>query len=218
MPTRDRRLDRARATSRRLIASAIAEIKAARVRSGVSQEDLGRAVGMSASQVGRFERGQLRDVSIEKVCRLSAGVGLDPSLRLYPGGDPIRDVAQVRLLDRMRARVAPAFRWRTEVPLSIRDDLRAWDAVLDGTGCVDSVEAETRLNDVQATERRILHKHRDDGSVRHVFLLVADTHANRAALAVAREGLRGNFPLDTREALASLASGRCPGVNAMIIL
>lgn len=218
MTTRDRRLDRARATSRRLIASAISEIKAARVRAGVSQQDLGRAVGMSASQVGRLERGQLHDVSIEKVCRLSAGVGLDASLRFYPGGDPVRDIGQVRLLGRMRGRVAPAVRWRTEVSLPIRDDLRAWDAVVDGTGCVDSVEAETRLHDVQATERRILHKHRDDGSVRHVFLLVADTRANRAVLAVAREGLRGNFPLDTREALAALANGRCPGANALIIL
>ena len=218
MPTRDRRLGRALATSRRLITIAMSEINAARVRAGVSQEDLGRAVGMSASQVGRFERGQLQDVSIEQVCRLSVGVGLVPSLRLYPGGDPIRDVAQARLLGRMRVRVGPPVRWRSEVPISLRDDLRAWDSVLDGTGCIDGVEAETRLGDVQATERRILQKHRDDESVRHVFLLIADTRANRAALAVTREGLRGNFPLDTREALASLANGRCPGANAQIIL
>jgi transcriptional regulator with XRE-family HTH domain len=218
MPTRDRRLNRARTTSRRLITTAITEITAARVRAGISQEDLGRAVEMSASQVGRFERGQLRDVTIEKVCRLSAGVGLEASLRLYPGGDPIRDVAQVRLLERMRARVGPAVRWRTEVPLLAQDDLRAWDAVIDETACVDGVEAETRLSDLQATERRIMLKHRDDASVHHVFLLVADTRANRAALAVAREALRGNFPLDTREALASLVNGRCPGANALIIL
>ncbi|MEA2576831.1 MAG: Helix-turn-helix domain [Chloroflexota bacterium] len=196
----------------------MAEIKLARIRAGVSQKDVGHAVDMSASQVGRFERGQLQEVTIEQVCRLSVAVGLEVSLRLYPDGDPIRDAAQVRLLERLRARIAPSVRWRTEVPLFGRDDSRAWDAVSDGTGCVDGIEAETRLSDVQATERRIMLKLRDDASIQHLFLLVADTRANRAALAIGRESLRGNFPLDTREVIASLAAGRCPGANGLIIL
>jgi transcriptional regulator with XRE-family HTH domain len=196
----------------------IADIRLARIRAGISQKDVGHAVDMSASQVGRFERGQLQEVTIEQVCRLSAAVGLAVSLRLYPDGDPIRDAAQVRLLERLRARTGGNVRWRTEVPLRGRDDSRAWDAVVDGTGCVDGIEAETRLSDLQATERRIMLKLRDDASVQHVFMLVADTRANRAALAVGRESLRGNFPLDTREVIASLASGRCPGANGLIIL
>lgn len=196
----------------------MADITAARVRAGISQKDVGRAVGMSASQVGRFERGQLQDVTIEKVCRLGAAVGLEASLRLYPDGDPIRDAAQVRLLERLRERTGAGVHWRTEVPLIGRDDPRAWDAVAHGTGCIDGVEAETRLSDVQATERRVMLKLRDDVSIRHVFMLIADTRANRAALTLGREGLRGNFPLDTRELLASLANGRCPGANGLIIL
>jgi hypothetical protein len=104
------------------------------------------------------------------------------------------------------------------VPLFGRDDSRAWDAVADGTSCVDGVEAETRLSDLQATERRIMLKLRDDASIQHMFMLVADTRANRAALAVGRGPLRANFPLDTREVIASLAAGRCPGANGLIIL
>jgi transcriptional regulator with XRE-family HTH domain len=200
------------------MARAIADIKTARVRSGISQKDVGRAVNMSASQVGRFERGQLHDVTIGKVCRLSAAVGLEASLRLYPDGDPIRDAAQVRLLERLRNRIGAEVRWRTEVPLFGRQDARAWDAVADGTGCVDGIEAETRLSDIQATERRIMLKVRDDTSIHHVLMLVADTRANRAALALGRETLRGNFPLDTRDVLASLANGRCPGANGLIII
>jgi transcriptional regulator with XRE-family HTH domain len=218
MPTRDRPLNRAQATARRLVANAIAEIKAARVRAGISQRDLGRAAAMSASQVGRFERGQLQNVTIQKVCRLSAAAGLQANLRFYPDGDPIRDAAQVRLLERLRIRVGRDVRWRTEVPLVGRDDARAWDAVADGTGCVDGIEAETRLSDLQATERRVTLKYRDDESVHHVFMLVADTRANRAALALGRQTLRGNFPLDTREVLASLSDGRCPGANGLIII
>lgn len=173
---------------------------------------------MSASQVGRFERGQIQEVTIGKVCRLSAAVGLVASLRLYPDGDPVRDAAQVRLLERLRARIDPSFRWRTELPLLGRDDLRAWDAVADGTGCTDGIEAETRLSDLQATERKIMLKLRDDASINHVFMLVADTRANRASLAFGRDTLRGNFSLDTREILSSLAKGRCPGANGLIIL
>jgi transcriptional regulator with XRE-family HTH domain len=218
MPTRDRCLTRARATSRRLVAGATSDIKNARIAAGISQKDLGRAAGMSASQVGRFERGQIHFVTVDKICRLSAAVGLEASLRLYPDGDPIRDAAQVRLLERLRVRLSSNVRWRTEVPLFAGNDPRAWDAVADGTGCVDGIEAETRLGDIQATERRIMLKHRDDASVRHVFMLVADTRANRAALALGRETLRGNFPLDTREAIASLANGRCPGANGVVII
>lgn len=218
MPTRNRPTSRAQATSRRLISSAIADIKTARVRAGLSQRDVGHAVDMSASQVGRFERGQLQDVTIEKVCRLSTAVGLEASLRLYPDGDPIRDAAQVRLLVRLHERIAAAVRWRTEVPLFGREDPRAWDAVADGTGCVDGFEAETRLSDIQATERRVMLKLRDDASIHHVFMVIADTRANRAALVLGRETLRGNFPLDTREVLASFANGRCPGANGLIII
>lgn len=84
MPTRDRRVDRAIAVSHRLAAYAIAEIRSTRVALGLSQDDIGASVGVSGSQVGRFERGELHDIALDQLCRLSASVGLVPSLRLYP--------------------------------------------------------------------------------------------------------------------------------------
>jgi transcriptional regulator with XRE-family HTH domain len=218
MPIRDRRVDRAIAVSRTISTHAISEIRSARIAIGLSQDDLGRSVGISGSQVGRFERGELEDLGIEQLCRLSASVGLVPSLRLYPAGDPVRDVAQVRLLGRLRGRLAPNASWRTEVPLHGRSDPRAWDAVLKSDTCVDAFEAESRLGDIQAIERRILLKLRDDPVVGHVFLVVAATRANRRALLLGREALRGNFPLDTRDALASLSRGHCPGANGLLVL
>ena len=143
-------------------------------------------------------------------------------LRFHIGADlyamDVRDIAQVRLLDRIRVRLPQSIRWRTEVPLLGHADARAWDAILDGHGCRDAFEAETRLADLQATERRVMLKFRDDASVGHVILLVADTKANRRALAVGRGGLRGNFPLDTRAAMTALAAGRCPGGNAVVVV
>lgn len=218
MPTRDRRVDRAIAVSRTISTYAISEIRSARVATGLSQDDVGRSVGISGSQVGRFERGELADIGIDQLCRLSASVGLVPSLRLYPAGDPVRDAAQARLLERLRGRLPSNADYRTEVPLHGRSDARAWDAVVRSKTCLDAFEAESRLGDLQATERRIMLKLRDDPVIGHVFLLVAATRANRRALELGREGLRGNFPLDTREALASLSRGRCPGRNGLLLL
>jgi hypothetical protein len=50
---------------------------------------------------------------------IGAMVGLDVRLRAWPAGDPIRDAGQQRLLDRLRLRVGPTVRLRTEVPLPI---------------------------------------------------------------------------------------------------
>jgi transcriptional regulator with XRE-family HTH domain len=218
MAIREGRVDRALATWRRIEATVLAELREARLASGLSREALGQATGISASAIARFERGELQDVGVQLLCRLSAGVGLETSVRLFPDGDAVRDAPQSRLLGRMRARLPVGMRWRVEVPLFGRTDRRAWDAVLDGHGCVDAVEAETRIRDLQATTRRIALKSRDDATVGHVVLLMADTRANRHALALGREALRAEFPLDTRAAMANLSAGRCPGANAIVVL
>lgn len=218
MAVRNGPLDRARETSKRLATLAAAEIRGARVAAGLSQHALGAAVGLSASEIGRFERGDIQDVGIDRLCRMAAAAGLTVTLRLYPEGDPVRDAGQVRLLARLRDRISPSVRWRQEVPLTGRGDLRAWDAVIDGTGCADAVEAETRFVDTQATERRVALKLRDDPSVAHVVLLLADTRLNRSTLAAVRDSLRATYPIDGRVALARIAAGRCPGGNAIIVL
>lgn len=218
MTARDRRVDRAIASARELAQLARKEFREARLASGISRADAGRAVGISPSQVDRFERGLLHDIRLEQMCRLTAAVGLVPSLRFFPDGDPLRDIGQVRVLSRLRARLAAASGWRTEVPLRGQHDLRAWDALLDTDACVDAFEVETRLADLQATERRVMRKLRDDTSVGHVFLVVADTKSNRRALWFGREGLRGNFPLDTREVLKAFGAGKCPGQNGLVII
>lgn len=218
MSTRDGRLDRALTTWRRIEANVAREIHEARRAAGISRAELGRAVGMSASAIARFERRQTVEIGLEQLCRLSAGVGLEASVRLYPSGDPIRDAGQIRLLDRLRGRLPGAIRWRVEVPIFGSADRRAWDAVIDGHGCVDAIEAETRLADLQSVERRLGLKARDDPTIGHVIVLVGDTRANRRALALGREALQAQYPLDTRAALAALAMSRCPGANAIIVL
>jgi hypothetical protein len=168
----------------------------------------------------RFERGDVDRVSIAAIGSCCAVVGLDLSIRAYPAGDPIRDRAQLALLERLRARLDPGLRWRTEVPLPIDGDLRAWDAEILGerpSPWRARVEAETRIADGQALERRLGLKARDDPDG-HLILLVSDTRANRAALRALHPGLRDSFSLRTREILAALSVGQDPGSGGIVVL
>jgi hypothetical protein len=149
-----------------------------------------------------------------------AVLGLDLAIRTYPAGDPIRDRAQLALLERLRARLHPSLRWRTEVPLQIERDLRAWDAEISGREphrWRARVEAETRIADGQALERRLTLKLRDDPGG-HLILLVSDTRANRAALRSIREDLTELLPLRAREVLAAFGAGRDPGASGIAVM
>lgn len=137
-------------------------------------------------------------------------------MRAYPGGDPIRDAGQQRLLERLRLRIHPDLRWRTEVNLRIEGDLRAWDAMIGGPGWTLPVEAETVIDDAQALERRLGRKLRDGGAD-HLLLLVAETRRNRQALAAAPAAFR-DFTRDARAILRALGEGRAPGMGAIVIL
>ncbi|MEA2547517.1 MAG: hypothetical protein QOE42_115, partial [Chloroflexota bacterium] len=130
--------------------------------------------------------------------------------------DAIGDAGQVRLLERLRARLHPSLRWSSEVPLPFEGVLRAWDAVIRATTWHLPVEAETALDDIQATERRLTLKQRDGGAD-HMILLVADSRRNRRALEAA-PGAFTNLPLRTREILAALGDGRDPGGSGIVIL
>ena len=78
------------------------------------------------------------------------------------------------------------------------------------------VEAETRLDDVQALERRIGAKQRDLGMER-VILLLADTRHNRAVV-LNNPGVRLRFPIATRACLSALGRGADPGGDAHVFL
>jgi transcriptional regulator with XRE-family HTH domain len=193
-----------------------AESRRARIGAGLSLRAIETATGIDHVRIWRFEGGDVDTLSVPQVAAICAVVGLDVRLRAYPAGDPIRDAGQVRLLQRLRPILAPALRWRTEVPLPITGDLRAWDAVIRGPGWWLPVEAETVIEDVQALERKLALKQRD-GDARHVIVLVADTRRNRRSLASVPGAFQG-WPLRTREVLAALRAGRDPGASGIVIL
>jgi transcriptional regulator with XRE-family HTH domain len=192
------------------------EIRAGRVAAGLSQRKLGALCGLSHTAVGRMERGETRRMSIDRLAVVAAVLGLEIRLSFYPSASPVRDEAHLALIARFRSRVSPQLRWRTEVPIPIPGDQRSADVVLDRPPGGAIVEAETRLNDIQALERRVGAKQRDMGLER-VILLVSDTRHNRSVLEHHPE-LRERFPVGTRAALLALREGRLPDGDAIVIL
>jgi len=162
-------------------------------------------------------------VTAVQLAKIGAVVGLDIRIHAYPGPDAIRDAAQTDLLSRFRERLHPDLTFRTEVPLPIGNDLRAWDGVVDGLRSGDELpriiptEAETRIHDVQAQFRRIERKARD-AEVEHVIVVILETPSNRAAIRAAAAILADRFPISARQALAALARGEHPGGSALIFL
>ena len=172
---------------------------------------------MDHATFGRIERGRIEGVSLTQVTLACLAVGLEPAFRAFPRGDPVRDAGHLRLLARFRARLPVSAPWETEVPMPIPGDLRALDGRTRLRGQLIGVEAEVQLRDVQAIERKVVLKKRDAG-LDVLILLVADSAANRETLRMHRAALRGAFPLDTREVLASLARGDPPRADGVVIL
>ncbi len=79
------------------------------------------------------------------------------------------------------------------------------------------VEAETRLRDLQALQRRLALKMRD-GRIDTLILLLADTRANRRLLRANGAALAAGFPEPGRRTLELLAAGAHPGGSAVVLL
>jgi hypothetical protein len=103
------------------------------------------------------------------------------------------------------------------VPLAISGDLRAWDAVIEGSGWQVPVEAETRLRDIQALSRRLGLKQRDDRR-EVVILLVGDTRHNRHVLRLAGPDLAATFPMSGRAVLGALRNGERQIASGIVLL
>jgi hypothetical protein len=79
------------------------------------------------------------------------------------------------------------------------------------------VEAESRLRDIQALDRRVMLNLRDSGFDR-VVIVVAATRTNRTILREIGDSVRSNYPIPSRPALDALVRGQDPGGNAIVVL
>jgi transcriptional regulator with XRE-family HTH domain len=201
----------------RLLRQRIAqELTTSRVSSGLSVRQVARLVGIGPHRLERAERGDADTLTIDLVARIASVLGLLLAASLHPNGDAVRDRAHLSLLERFRRRINPALTWRTEVPMPMTGDLRAGDATVEGRFGLILVEAETRVTDVQAVERKAALKRRDLGADR-LILLLADTPNNRRVLDLHPE-LRERFRIGTRRCMAALARGEDPGEDCIVMV
>ena len=217
MSARERPADRGARRGRNLLEGVVGEFHQGRIASGVSQKAIGKALGRSDAWVSWTESGGNASLSIIDASRLLACVGLELAVRGYPAGRGVLDDAQLELIARLKPLVEAHWNWRTEVPIPLDGDPRAWDVVLGGPAASIGVEAESRLRDIQALDRRVMLKLRDSKLDRAV-ILVAGTRTNRTLLREVGELIRANYPIASHAALEALRNGRDPGGNAIIVL
>jgi transcriptional regulator with XRE-family HTH domain len=187
-----------------------------RMSTGMSTRQLAALVGISHTQVLRIERGLAPHVDIRVLARMAAVLGSELSMGIHPVGSAVRDKAHLALLGRFADRLHPSIDWRTEVPMPIPRDLRSADGTARTQDFAAIIEAETRLDDVQAAERRLRSKQRDL-DVPRAILLVADTRHNRKVIEEVPD-LRREFPIDTRHCLLALGRGKDPAGDCLVIL
>lgn len=212
----DRRRDRGRRDAQEHVRLIGRELRDARLSADLSQAAVARAVDCSRAEISRIERGESMAVPVSRLEPIAAVLGLRLSVRLYPAGRPIRDAPQLALLARFRALLHPCLRYVPETVLGGAGDLRAWDAAIHGTGWTSLHDAETRIRDVQAIQRRTALKRRDSGTDR-VGLVLADTRFHRQLLSsLGAPLIDGALP--ATDVLRALAEGRDPGGPSVLLL
>lgn len=217
MPGQERAVDRGARRAAGFVLELGRELREARLAHGLSQAEVARAAGCSQPEVSRLKRGLVAHASIVDIARLLSTVGLELSARAYPSGQPLRDSAHLRLLANFRACLHPTLLWRTEVPLPIDRDLRAWDGFITGPSFRIGVEAETRVRDLQTLARRVGLKQRDSNADR-VILLLAGTRWNRSLVRTYAADLAAQFPGTSRDVIDALFAGRDPGASCVVLL
>jgi transcriptional regulator with XRE-family HTH domain len=218
MATRRNPSDEAARRARRQINEVLSELRDARRSASLSQEVVAAAIGCSRQLVAALESGQIAHVDPIALARFGAAVGLDVSYRTFPGGTPLRDAGQLRLLGRLRVRISQGWQCRTEVPVSADPaDRRAIDMVLGRERRRVGVEGITRLMDAQAQVRAALLKQEVSG-VDRMVLVLSDSHHNRRAVRDASPTLDPAFPLRSRQVLRALGVGIPPAANGIVLL
>lgn len=210
-------MDRGRRLGRDILVRIGAELRTARIDRGLTVDAVALAIGVSNAHVSRIERALAPNVSLAVVVNFATIVGLDLSVKAYPGPAALRDTPQLNMLDAFRLLLHPSIRWAVEVPLPLPGDQRAWDGMISGSSWRYGVEVETLPRDAQALVRRLNLKMRD-GDVDGVILVLPETRRARTFRREAAAELEAAFPVSGPVALRNLFAGRDPGGSSMILL
>jgi transcriptional regulator with XRE-family HTH domain len=194
------------------------EIHEIRLRAGVSQAALARAIGVSRSVICRMEQGDA-DVSARIRARSTAVLGADFRMAIYPGGAPIIwDAAHARIVEAVLRRADPSWRATVEAPVP-GAGRRSTDVRLDRRDEVVLMEVETHVRALEAIIREGAEKRAavaataPTGRRVHAVLVLPPTRHHRTLVSAHPGIIAAAFPASEpalSQALAS-ADGAWPG-------
>lgn len=186
------------------------EIREIRLRAGVSQAALARAIGVSRSVICRMEQGDPH-VSARIRARAVSALGGDFRIAVYPGGGPlIHDAAQARIVEAILTRRHPTWHPTVESPVP-GPGRRSTDLRLDRRDDVVLMEVETHVRALEAiiregTEKRAaVAETAQLGKRIHIVLVLPPTRHHQALVRAHPGIVAAAFPADP-EALAHALS------------
>ncbi len=197
------------------------EFRLLRLRAGVSQAAVARAIGVDRATICRLEGG---DPAVSNAIRARAGavLGADLTLGLYPAASPlIHDAPHARLIEAILRVRHPSWKATLEAPVP-DGGRRSSDVRLDRGRDIVLIEVETRVQVLEALIREGNEKRERVARVSpdrrvHTALVLPPTRHHRALVASHPDTLRVAYPCpstDLRRALAH-PSGGWPGDGIM---
>jgi transcriptional regulator with XRE-family HTH domain len=214
-------VSRGHARTRALAIRFAAELRIARVNSGLTQAQLAASAGVTQQLVSLAELGD-PDVSLDVRCRLAASCGQELGWRLYPvGGVRLRDSGQMALAQTIVQAAHVSWRASIEVPVAPNDP-RAADLVLASTDEIIHIEIERSLVDFQA-QVRAAHLKRDllaQASPQPVPLIIGvpDSRTTHSRLAPFAELIARTFPAPSGQIWRALRRGEPLGEDGILFV
>ena len=142
---------------RRASARFAEEFREVRLRAGVSQAAVARAIGVTRSVICRMERGD-PGVSPRIRARAASVLGADFRISIYPGAAPlIHDAAHARMVEAILALRSAAWRATVEAPVP-GPGRRSTDIRLDNGAEIVLIEVESRVHAFEAIIRECAEK------------------------------------------------------------
>lgn len=191
------------------------ETREIRLRAGVSQAALARAIGVSRSVICRMEQGD-PDVSARIRARAVSALGADFRIAVYPNDAPlIHDAAHARIVEDVLSRCDPSWHPTVEAPVP-GPGRRSTDIRLERGADVVLIEVETHIRALEAIIREGAEKRtavaatsaEASAAVRriHVVLVLPPTRHHRALVRAHPGIVAAAFPASQAALSAALSS------------
>ncbi len=197
-------------------------MRSAREDAGLSLRRLSRAAGISHSTLLTLERGQF-DPSTEVLARVGEALGMELSLRLYPGTGPLlRDHVQAIMEEGLLRLLHP--RWQPDLEVWVTQPVRGViDVVLEADDAREPLVATESQSELRRLEQQVRWAHAKADALAQArarpssrLLLLRNTRRTRAAVSEHARLVGAAYPARAADAFAAL-TGDQPWPGAALL-